>query len=143
MDRPTRIDGSSGLQGASVLVVEDDFLIILELESILLESGARIAGLCRTVSQALQVTDRGAISVALLDVRIGGESIEPVARRLSSRGTPFVFYTGQVDTDPVLAQWPGCKVLGQPACPSMIIAALSERLEGTEPLHTQGAAPPS
>jgi hypothetical protein len=39
----------------------------------------------------------------VLDVRIGRETIAPVARQLIKHGTPFLFYTGQLGTDPAMA----------------------------------------
>jgi len=115
------------LQGARVLIVEDDVLLLMELESILLEAGAVIAGCCRTVKEGLAAAD-DRVAAAILDVRVGRETIAPVARRLASRGTPFVFYTGQVPGDPALAEWPGCTVLSKPSRPGTIVAALADLL---------------
>jgi DNA-binding LytR/AlgR family response regulator len=124
--------GTEPLRGARVLVVEDDMLLLMELESVLLDAGAEIAGLCRTVDDALTVTetDQSGVSAAILDVRVGRQTIAPVARRLASRGTPFVFYTGQIAGDPELREWKGHKVLSKPARRSAIIAAVADLLTG-------------
>jgi len=53
-----------------------------------------------------------------------------VARQLASRGTPFIFYTGQVENDPDLAEWTGCRILSKPARASAIVAAIAEALHG-------------
>jgi DNA-binding response OmpR family regulator len=108
-----------------VLVVEDDILLLMDLESILLEAGAEIAGVCRTVTDALAMADRKSVAAAILDVRVGRETIAPVARRLASRGIPFVFYTGQIENDPELAEWGGCKILNKPARAGAIVAAVA------------------
>ncbi len=131
METLSRNDAVSSLNGVRVLVVEDDFLILMELESILRDAGAEIAGLCRTVREALALADAGDPAAAILDVRLGPESIEPMARQLARRGTPFIFYTGQSATDPDLAQWSGCKVVPKPAASATILAALVERLQAS------------
>jgi DNA-binding NtrC family response regulator len=128
-EHPRNLDSTPLLAKARVLVVEDDFLILLELEAMLLDAGADIAGLCRNVREALAAANGdGDVGVALLDVRLGGETVAPVARALSERGTPFVFYTGQVDIDPTLAEWPGCRIVSKPAAPRTIVTALLEAM---------------
>jgi DNA-binding NtrC family response regulator len=126
-----RLDASSAngpLKGARILVVEDDFLISMELETILSEAGAEIAGSCRTVKNALALVEREDLAAAVLDIRIGRESIEPVARQLTRRGVPFVFYTGQVDTDAIRAEWPGCRFVAKPARPPALVKAIADLL---------------
>jgi FixJ family two-component response regulator len=125
-DKP---DTASALQGARVIVIEDDFIIATELQAILLSGGADKVNLYRSVKEALTAADDGCVAVAILDIRLGRESVAPVARRLSDQGIPFVFYTGQPDSDPILAEWPESKVLAKPAAPQTIIIALSQALK--------------
>jgi DNA-binding response OmpR family regulator len=128
MEWPTRFCATPPLRGARLLLVEDDALLLMELEAILLEAGAEMAGCCRTVRDALAVAGGGDVDAAILDVRLGRETIAPVARRLASRGTPFIFYTGQVESDPQLAEWTGHRVLSKPARAGAIVAAIAEVL---------------
>ncbi len=118
------------MHGARVLIVEDDFLLLMELESILKEAGAEVAGMCRTVDDALAATRQNGFSAAILDVRIGDHSIRPVAHCLAEHGTPFIFYTGQTAADPELQDWAGRPVLAKPASADSIITALAEILHG-------------
>jgi DNA-binding response OmpR family regulator len=127
MDRQVKFDAVSVLQGAHVLVVEDDFLLLMELQSILHDAGAEFTG-CRTVQEALAATKNG-IAAAILDVRVGRQTIAPVARQLAARGTPFIFYTGQVENDPDLAEWSGSTVLSKPAQAGTIVAALADVMQ--------------
>lgn len=129
MEELEKADAAPVLNGVRVLVVEDDFIISMELEAVLLDAGAEIAGLCRNVQEALAVADRNDVAVALLDVRLGSETVTPVARRLAEHRIPFVFYTGQVDVDPLLAEWPGCAIVAKPASPSAIVGALAGQLQ--------------
>jgi DNA-binding NtrC family response regulator len=113
------------LHGARVLVVEDDFILLRELESILTSAGAKIAGLCRTVKEALAVINNDNLAAAILDVRLEHETVEPVARELSRRGVPFVFYTAYAETEPIKSDWPECKIIKKPARPRTILQAVA------------------
>ncbi len=126
MENPSRRDGSPPLKGMRVLVVEDDYILALELESILTGAGADIAGLCTTVEDALPRAKGNNLSAAILDFRIGRKTVDCVARNLSSRGVPFVFYTGQAETGSIQSQWPQSKVIKKPAQPQTIIRTLAE-----------------
>lgn len=64
-------DEASPLNGARLLVVEDDYLISMDLESILVEAGAEIVGVCRTVKDALVLANQNGIAAAVLDFRLG------------------------------------------------------------------------
>jgi len=118
------------LKGLRLLVVEDDAILLMELEELLEAAGAEIVGLCRTIKDALAAVERAGISAAVLDVRIGNETIAPVARQLGRRGTPFVFYTGQMGCDPALEEWRGCKVVAKPAQAQTIVSAVVDLLHG-------------
>ena len=117
------------LHGARLLVVEDDPILLLELESILQDAGAEIVACCRNVKDGLMAVEKNGVAAAILDVRIGRTTIAPVARQLAKRGTPFLFYTGQVENDPALAEWSDHVVLSKPARPATIVAAFALLLE--------------
>jgi DNA-binding response OmpR family regulator len=74
----------------SVLIVEDEFLIAMDLQLLLEARGWRVIGPVGTVRDALQLLDRELPLVALLDVNLGGELVTPVAEFLKARGVPFV-----------------------------------------------------
>ena len=123
VNKATKHDGP--LKGARVLVVEDDFFIGTELAAILSDAGADVLGPTQTIADALQVAGAARISAAIVDIRLGSETVEPVARRLAERRIPFLFYTGQARLDPVRAEWPHCRVIAKPALPETIIAAVA------------------
>jgi DNA-binding response OmpR family regulator len=117
------------LQGARVLVVDDEFLIAAQLEADLSAAGAEVIGPLLTVSEALAAAAREDLTAAVLDIQIGSDSIGAVALELSARGIPFVFYTGQVHTDPIRAQWPMCRVVSKPAPAHRLIAEVAAVME--------------
>ena len=81
------------LSGVRVLIVEDDPLLLMDLESTLMDAGAVVAGLCQTLDEALSRLEVNDFSVAVLDFRLGSETVSPVARKLANRDVPFVLYT--------------------------------------------------
>ncbi len=122
---PSPISGAVRLQGVRVLVVEDDALLLMELEAILANAGAEVVGVCRTVADGVAAAQQDGIAAAVLDVRIGRDTIAPVARQLASRGTPFVFYTGQVGSDPAIAEWRDHAIVAKPANAATIVSAVA------------------
>ncbi|MDE2356900.1 MAG: response regulator [Alphaproteobacteria bacterium] len=86
---------SSGITGRRVLVVEDDSLIALLVESMLSDLGASLVGPAGSVSEALRLIDSGvAFDVALLDLNLEGLPVYPVADLLRARNAPFIYCTG-------------------------------------------------
>ena len=77
----------------SVLVVEDEFLLALDLQHTLEEAGYRVMGPARKVAEAIGLLKANAPDVAILDVNLLGERVTPVARLLTAMGVPFVLST--------------------------------------------------
>jgi DNA-binding NtrC family response regulator len=119
---------AAALSSARILLVEDSFFILMELESALLDAGAE-AVCCRTVREALSTLDSQPVSAAVLDVQLDRETSELVADRLARQGIPFLFYTGQLESAPAHDDWPKCKVLAKPAPREAIVAAVADLLE--------------
>ena len=116
---------SNKLFGQTVLVLEDEPLVLLDIEAIILAAGGEVitAG---TVSKALELADDPSITLALIDVKIeDGNTCEPVCERLAEYGVPFAFYTGY--TNPaVLSRFPDVPVIGKPSSAAIIVRALAE-----------------
>jgi CheY-like chemotaxis protein len=84
----------SSLRGARVLVVEDDAMLSLNLETMLADLGCVVAGTADKLDDALQIARTSDFDVALLDVNLRGKRVDPVADAIRARGTPIVFVTG-------------------------------------------------
>jgi DNA-binding response OmpR family regulator len=124
-----RSDGTPTLSNVRVLLVEDDFLILMALESAFAAAGAEIAGLCRNAKEALAAVEDREMEAAVLDFRIGGETTVSVARKLAQRGIPFVFVTGQTENEPIFAEWPNCKVIAKPAPMEAVLATVASLVQ--------------
>jgi CheY-like chemotaxis protein len=82
------------LNGARVLVVEDEAAISMLLEDMLLDFGCDVVGPAARLSTALEMAEKESFAVAILDVNLAGEPIYPVAEAVVRRGLPLVFSTG-------------------------------------------------
>lgn len=85
--------------GFSVLVVEDEFLIALDLEMVLERNGHRIVGPAGSVEEALRLLERARPDVAVLDMNLHSRLVTPVAERLRSLAIPFVLSTAYPSLD--------------------------------------------
>jgi CheY-like chemotaxis protein len=88
----TSTDG--GLVGLRILVVEDEFLVALELEQLLGGRGCQVVGPAPSVGRALALLGVERVDAAVLDVNVDGGRVTPVAEALKAREIPFVLATG-------------------------------------------------
>jgi DNA-binding response OmpR family regulator len=86
--------GSADLRGLRILVVEDEFLVAMELETMLQDLGAEVIGPLGRLDEAVAIAREETLELAILDVNIGGQLVTPVADALTARAIPFVFCTG-------------------------------------------------
>jgi CheY-like chemotaxis protein len=112
---------SVGLKDTPVLVVEDEFIIALELQAVLADAGAKVIGPAHSVSEAMDLLGARP-ACAILDLRLGREPITPVARELRRLAIPFIFYTGQPREE--LSDWPDIPLLSKPAPAAAVVGAL-------------------
>jgi DNA-binding response OmpR family regulator len=98
-----------------VLIVEDEALISMLIESTVRDLGHEAAGCAYSVSDALALMDEtpDPIDAAMLDVNLGGKLVFPVAEVLSERGIPFAFLTGY-GASGVPEQFAGALVMQKP-----------------------------
>lgn len=79
----------------SVLVVEDESLIAMNLEMILEDLGHSVIGPVMTLVDLEKILNSDfRADAAILDVNIAGEHIFPYARRLADLGIPLLFASG-------------------------------------------------
>jgi CheY-like chemotaxis protein len=82
------------LSDRRVLVVEDEFIVLMMLEEMLADLGCTSVSTAPSVRKALTLVDAHPFDVAMLDVNLGGETSFPIADALATRGVPFLFATG-------------------------------------------------
>lgn len=84
------------LHGRCLLVVEDEYMIAIDLVSFLEDLGADVIGPAGSVDQGLELAEQhgGRVHIALLDVNLRGEPVFPVADALTAQGVQIIFTTG-------------------------------------------------
>lgn len=107
-------DRDAPLTGLRVMVAEDEQLIALDLQEMFCDAGAEVVGPYATVPAALEGAARETISVAVLDIRLGRDTIGAVAEILESRGIPLLFCSGQSLPDELRKRIPHATVLVKP-----------------------------
>jgi DNA-binding response OmpR family regulator len=125
------------LSGVTVLVVEDDLLLAMDIEETLGGMGAVVVGVCHTLDEAMARADADDFAVAVLDFSLGSDSVTPLARRLARRNVPFILHTGMSRSEPSLMEWRDSLILEKPASPTTLVAAIKTVL-GREPARRQG-----
>jgi CheY-like chemotaxis protein len=80
--------------GTRVFIVEDEALILDTLQDMLEDLGCEVVESATRVGEALAKAPALAFDVAVLDVNVAGERVDPVADLLANRGVPFLFATG-------------------------------------------------
>src|SRR5690606_23682423 len=86
---------TKGLEGARVFIADDEVLIAFDLEATFQSVGAQVVGPWLTLAEAMASAEHDRIDAAVLDFRLGTETTEPIARLLTERQIPFLFYSGQ------------------------------------------------
>ncbi|KRQ00827.1 hypothetical protein AOQ71_38065 [Bradyrhizobium manausense] len=79
---------------ASVFLVEDEVLIRMLVADMVTELGHAVAAEAGDLSSALDHANSAVFDMAVLDVWLGRDSIEPVANALANRNIPFAFASG-------------------------------------------------
>jgi CheY-like chemotaxis protein len=116
--------------GLSILVLEDEPLLALDLNDALCGAGARVY-VAADEERALRAIEVLGTSAAVLDINLGRQDCSAVCERLSNGGIPFVFFTGEARPD-IMRRWPDTPVLTKLASKQRIIGVLAGLTIGAE-----------
>ena len=117
------------LAGKRGLVLEDEFLIALDLEELLQGAGAEILAVSR-VEKALDALRDGAWDFGILDRHLGNTTRASVAAAFVERNIPFVFLTGSRSGGGAAPTLPDAPVVEKPYQPDALIKAIRQLIEG-------------
>ena len=112
------------LNGARILVAEDDPVLAFDLVGLLMKAGARIAGPALSLERTLELANTEQLSCGILDVQLRDGLVFPAARILLAKGAGIVFYTGQYDPEGLKREWPDAQVLFKPAPLDILMRAV-------------------
>ena len=107
---------------ARILLLEDDGMIALDIETTLQDAGAGEILPLTTIEGALRAIDSGTFNAAILDLRIGRDGwAYDVAGRLKQKGVPFIFSSG---TSEVPEDFRDVPLVMKPFSSDQLVAAL-------------------
>ena len=112
----------------SILVVEDEFIIALDLSETVADLGYRVEGPFGSSGSALCAIERTMPDLAILDVFTADGEVFPLADVLTNAGVPIIFHSGHACAGEMQARYPGSQVASKPCRPDRIIALVREAL---------------
>jgi len=119
---------TNGVASQSVLIVEDEFLIAIDLESTVKDMGLDVIGLATDKEQALRLAPMA--DIAFVDVNLADGATGPeIGRRLVEEfGVTVVFMTGNPEA--VAGRVQGALgVVSKPTTPAIVQRSLRHALE--------------
>ncbi len=118
------------LDGMHVLVMDDEFLIAMDVEQLCREYGAAEDTIIRHLEDLGDDPLASEVfHVAVLDLMLGGNSTAEFANSLTERGIPFVFATGYTDIEERFGIVSDIEVVAKPYGGTDLIAALGRAIE--------------
>lgn len=132
------------LTGRRILVVEDDYMLAVDICDDLRRVGATVLGPAPTSHYAYNLLlGRRGIDGAILDIRLHGTDVFDLACELRERGVPMVFATGYGQDIP--ATFGGTPLLNKPISSDRLIEVvdnlLRERASIPSPVETVESKP--
>ena len=119
------------LRGRSILVVEDEVLIGMDIRNALEKAGAFVTS-TTTVRHALILVNHDGLAGAIMDHALADGDSTELCARLTARGIPYVSYSG---FDPVEGASPGAPFVSKPTSmntlPGVLEKLLIARMAGT------------
>jgi DNA-binding response OmpR family regulator len=119
------------LRGRSILVVEDEVLIGMDIRKALEEAGAHVTA-TTTVRHALILINHDGLAGAIMDHALADGDSTELCARLTARGIPYVSYSG---FDPVKGASPDAPFVSKPTSMNTLLGVLEKlliaRLAGT------------
>jgi len=109
----------------NVLIVEDDYLIALDVEQELIAAGFEVCGVAGSQAEALELAQQRRPDLAVVDINLSPGDGRIVAKALhDSFGTTVLFATGECDDVAALNGAGAIACLPKPYSAAMVPAAL-------------------
>lgn len=94
-----------------ILVVEDEFLVLMMIEGMLADHGFKSVTTATSVEKSLALIAAEKFDGAMIDLKLRGEYSYSVADALAAKAVPFFFCTGNSasDMDQAYARYPALR----------------------------------
>ena len=122
------IDRGHGTQAERVaprvLIMEDEFIVALDLSDMTEELGFDVAGPFATIAEGAQALEHFRPDAAILDVQLADGEVFPLADMLVRLGVPIIFHSGHADIASLLARYPEARSASKPCAAGLIASHL-------------------
>ncbi|WP_017931131.1 response regulator [Robiginitomaculum antarcticum] len=108
----------------SILIVEDDPFIAMDLQDTFESAGYVVIGPVAGVASGMSLIERQTPDVAMLDYNLGETTSEPIAKDLFRRNIPFLFLTGQMPKVVENNAFSGAKIISKPFNPDHLVESV-------------------
>jgi DNA-binding response OmpR family regulator len=119
--------------GISILVVEDEAMLALDLACAIEDLDGKVVGPVATVAEALSLLASEPVAAAVLDANLLDRDVTPVVLALIEKAVPFVVQTGKGLPDELAAVRPDIPVVFKPARPEVVLAHLFDQIDKAGP----------
>jgi DNA-binding response OmpR family regulator len=113
------------LEGRRILVLEDEFLIAMDVEQICRDHGASQVLIARTLEEAEAAAANSVFDAAIIDIMLGNDSTLEFAASLRERRIPFAFASGYSDLDEIASAFPEIRIIGKPYSGDDLVQAIA------------------
>lgn len=122
-------DGSPGrdalLNQVSVLIVEDEPFIALDLAEAVKEARGKVIGPAGSAREALALIDQNLVQAGILDVNLSDGDITSVVELLIEGGAPVIFYSGLALPAALRERYPSAPAYKKPTPPLRLLNELA------------------
>ena len=119
----------------TVLVVEDEFIIALDLSETVRDLGYRVEGPFADKENAFIAIDREMPDCAILDVQTADGEVYPLADALADAGVPIIFHSGHVAPTEITERYPQAQACAKPCPPDRLINMIGCAIEEADLAH--------
>ncbi|MEO6389287.1 MAG: response regulator [Croceibacterium sp.] len=113
----------------TVLVVEDEFIIALDLSETVKDLGYAVEGPFSDKKNAFLAIEGVMPDAAILDVYTDDGEVYPLADVLAKAGVPLIFHSGHASPSEVKARYPDAWACAKPCPPDKLIDVLQAAVE--------------
>ena len=111
------------VRAAHILMVDDDLLVAVTLESFLRDFGFEDIDVAADLPAAMALISERPPSLAILDVNVGHFTVFPLAGQLDAMAIPIIFSTGG-PLDQIPSTWSSRPIIRKPFSKTTLLLAL-------------------
>ena len=113
----------------TVLVVEDEFIIALDLSETVRDLGYKVEGPFADKENAFIAIDQQMPDCAILDVKTADGEVYPLADALADAGVPIIFHSGHIVPADIAERYPLAQACAKPCPPDRLITMIADAIE--------------